>query len=218
MTHSPVDADLIRLVHLLMHDLRAPLGVAHGYLRLLRDQRLTSDADRDKALTAAVEALGRITRICADATVLVQTFETPPSAGTPVPAGRLAAQVSQALAGRLVSSLSPIPEGSAVRIGSVDVVAGAMAALAITVAGPTPRADCSVAIEAGEHELRVLLGSEEERRRLVEGPRLVLDPWRGYGLALPTACRTVERNGGVVWVVEGQRGTVGVALPLEVSS
>lgn len=217
MTEPPINPELIRLVHLLMHDLRAPLGVAHGYLRLLRDRRLTSDADRDKALLAASEALGRITRICADATALVQTFEAEPPPGTPVPARRVAEQVSQALGDRLPASCLSIPDRGAVRIGSVDGVAVAMASIMTTVAGPTPRADRAVAIEAGEHELRVLLGNDDERRRLVEGPRQPLDPWRGYGLALPTACRTLEWNGGQVWVVEGQRGAVGAALPLEVS-
>ena len=46
----------------------------------------------------------------------------------------------------------------------------------------------------------------------------VTEPWRGHGLAIPCACRTVERNGGTIWAIDGRQGVVGMALPLEVAT
>jgi two-component system sensor histidine kinase BaeS len=60
-------ADLERLLHKLLHDLRTPLGVAHGYLRLLQEGRLPTEAERDRALTGTRNALGRMSDICSDA-------------------------------------------------------------------------------------------------------------------------------------------------------
>ena len=75
-----------------------------------------------------------------------------------------------------------------------------------------------VTIDAAAQELRVRLGAADEQQLLADGPRQAFDPWRGHGLAIPCACRTVERNGGMVWRVDGRQGVVGLALPLEVSS
>ncbi|HTM33998.1 MAG TPA: hypothetical protein VL263_21955 [Vicinamibacterales bacterium] len=218
MSESPVTADLFRAFNLLIHDLRAPLSVAHGYLRLLRDDRLTSPEDRDRAFGQTADALGRISRLCADASTLIQSYDAAPPAGTRVPARLLADQVSRAIQERLPASIQAIPDNGMLRLASLDIVAGAMAAIVTAVAGVRPRPDRSVTIDACDEELRVLLGAADDHRLLVEGPRQAFDPWRGHGLAIPCACRTVERNGGTVWAIDGRQGVVGMALPLEVST
>ncbi len=218
MSESLVPAELLRAFNLFIHDLRAPLSVAHGYLRLLREQRLPSEEERERALAQTVDALGRISRLCADASSLVHSYEAGPPAGTRVPARMLADQVSQAIQDRLPASVSDIPDASMLRLASLDSVAGAMAAIVTAVAGARPRPDNMVTIDAAAQELRVRLGAADEQQLLADGPRQAFDPWRGHGLAIPCACRTVERNGGMVWSVDGRQGVVGLALPLEVSS
>ena len=218
MSESLVPAELLRAFNLFIHDLRAPLSVAHGYLRLLREQRLPSEEERERALTQTVDALGRISRLCADASSLVHSYEAGPPAGTRVPARMLADQVSQAIQDLLPASVSDIPDASMLRLASLDSVAGAMAAIVTAVAGARPRPDNKVTIDAAAQELRVRLGAADEQQLLADGPRHAFDPWRGHGLAIPCACRTVERNGGMVWSVDGRQGVVGLALPLEVSS
>jgi signal transduction histidine kinase len=217
MSESPVTADLIRAFNLLIHDLRAPLSVANGYLRLLREDRLPSPEDRDRAFGQTTDALGRISRLCADASTLVHSYEAAPPAGTRVPARLLADQVSQAIQEQLPASIQSIPDNGMLRLASLDTVAGAIAAIVTAVAGVRPRPDRRVTIDACDEELRVLLGAADDHRLLVEGPRQAFDPWRGHGLAIPCACRTVERNGGTVWAIDGRQGVVGMALPLEVS-
>ena len=48
-----------KALHLLIHDLRAPLSVAQGYLRLLQQNRLEAETDRQRAMTQSIEALDR---------------------------------------------------------------------------------------------------------------------------------------------------------------
>ena len=60
-----------KALNLLIHDLRAPLSVAQGYLRLLQQNRLEAEADRQRAMTQSMEALGRITRLCEEAAEFV---------------------------------------------------------------------------------------------------------------------------------------------------
>ena len=52
-------------------------------------------------------------------------------------------------------------------------------------------------------------------RRSLSGD--ALDPWRGPGLALPLACRTITDAGGRVWSNGPGRAGAGVAFPLEVT-
>jgi signal transduction histidine kinase len=59
--------DLEQAMHRLLHDFRTPIGVAQGYLRLIREGRLTSEADRERALDQAASSLGRLSRLCDDA-------------------------------------------------------------------------------------------------------------------------------------------------------
>lgn len=218
MSESLVTTELLRALNLFIHDLRAPLSVAHGYLRLLRENRLASDEERERALTHSVEALGRISRLCADASSLVHSYDSAPPAGTRVPARMFAEHVSQALQDRLPASVTGIPDAGMLRLASLDTVAGAAAVIVTAVAGARPKPDRRVTIDTAADELRVRLGADDEQQLLAEGPRHAFDPWRGHGLAIPCACRTVERNGGTVWVVDGRQGVVGLALPLEVSS
>src|SRR4051794_36533258 len=71
--------DAERVLSLLIHDLRTPLGVAHGYLRLIRADRLPSPEERDRALAGTQDALARISRLCQDAGAFLADPE--PAAG-----------------------------------------------------------------------------------------------------------------------------------------
>lgn len=72
--------DTQQVLTALLHDLRSPLGVAHGYLRLVREGRLPTDADRVRALDKTRDALGRMTQMCDDATsAAARAIENEPS-------------------------------------------------------------------------------------------------------------------------------------------
>lgn len=62
MSSPSTDDD--RVLNRLLHDLRTPLGVAHGYLRMIRDHRLTTPELQEKALEGVTNALAQMTRLC----------------------------------------------------------------------------------------------------------------------------------------------------------
>lgn len=68
-------AEIERLMQLLMHDLRSPLGVAQGYVALLGGQELSPD-DRVRALRGVTDAIARISKLVDDAATLMSPEET----------------------------------------------------------------------------------------------------------------------------------------------
>ena len=64
-----------RVLQELLHDLRTPLGVAQGYLRLIRDGRLAEGADRDRAIEQATAALADMARLCDTATAALDGIQ-----------------------------------------------------------------------------------------------------------------------------------------------
>ena len=51
--------DAERVLRILLHDLRTPIGVAQGYLRMMQDGRLTEAAETERAVAKALQALGQ---------------------------------------------------------------------------------------------------------------------------------------------------------------
>ena len=215
------ESDAEKALNLLVHDVRAPLSVAQGYLRLLHQNRLDSDADRQRALTQTMEALGRISRLCDDAAAYVAagaaTAEIPPT--SLVQADGFIEQVKEACA-------SLRPEGLTFSIESRPLtgfvrgmhVAQSLAVILCAVRRSTRRDDVRVSVKKDQNEARFLLGCDDDRAALVSQPPEAFDPWRGgHGVALPLACRIVTEAGGRIWTFASARGAVGVALPEEAS-
>ena len=213
-----------KALDLLIHDLRAPLSVAQGYLRLLHQNRLDSDAERQRALTQTMEALGRIGRLCEDAAAYV-ALETaveilPTSA---VQAADFMEQVAAgcaALGGEgLTVSAEPRPLTGSIRGSQIDRVAQSLAVILCAVRRSTRKGDVRVSVQEDQKEARFLLGCEDDRAALVSQTPEAFDPWRGgHGIALPLACRIVTDAGGRIWTYANGRGAVGVALPEEASA
>ena len=94
-----IDAE--KALNLLIHDLRAPLSVAQGYLRLLSQNKLEGEADRQRAITQSMEALGRIVRFCDDASSYVAEADSGNALHTSVvQVAALVNQVREACAAR----------------------------------------------------------------------------------------------------------------------
>ena len=89
--------EFTKALALLVHDLRAPLSVASGYLRLIREDRLTSDEDRERAFTGVLEAVKRISRLCDEASDFGSAHESAEVATSLVKAGELAERVCAVL-------------------------------------------------------------------------------------------------------------------------
>jgi signal transduction histidine kinase len=215
------ETDCEKALNLLIHDLRAPLSVALGYLRLVKDNRLSSGPERDRALDQTLQALGRMSRLCTDASA----FATPPTRDA-VPAmavnvGRFIDQVAQACSETAGEPLGFDTDRDAghgvvhgVHLDRLAEAVGLVLSAARRAAGGVP---VRVEIATRDRELWFVLGQRDDRARLAESDD-PFDAWRGgHGIALPLACRTITAAGGRIWSAADARGAVAIALPQELS-
>jgi len=213
--------ETVKALNLLIHDLRAPLSVAQGYLRLLQQNRLEAEADRVRAITQSMEALGRIGRLCEEAAAYVAE---PASADAPVTTLRVSQLVEQ-LIDACTARCSPLtfvterdPLGT-VRGAHLDRLVQSLAVVLCAVRKSTRNESVRVSVLEEKKEVRFLLGCDDDRAALVSGAPETFDPWRGgHGIALPLACRTLAAAGGRIWTVANGRGAVGIVLPEEASA
>lgn len=211
----------VKALNVLIHDLRAPLSVAQGYLRLLQQNRLEAEADRQRAITQSMEALGRITRLCSDAAAFVAEPTSTDAPSLTLRASELVERVAEACTAR--SSPLTIDTGTGltgkVRGTNLDGLVQSLAIVLCAVRRSALKEPVRVSVHEEEKEARFLLGCEDDRAALVSGPPETFDPWRGgHGIALPLACRTITEAGGRIWTSAGGRGAVGIALPEEASA
>jgi hypothetical protein len=212
------EEDFMRAMGVLIHDLRAPLSVASGYLRLIREDRLTSAEDRERALIGALEAVRRISRLCDEASDFGTAHDLIDQPTMLIAADDLTARVCAALQSE-GATIEPRSVNSAgyVRVTAADRIAAAVARLLRTSLRPPVHDDpVSMDVVADDQCLRFLAGTAAERQQLTHNEALPFDPWRGgHGLQLPTACRDLQRIAGRVWTTASARSAIGVHLPLE---
>jgi hypothetical protein len=208
----------MKAMGVLVHDLRAPLSVATGYLRLIRDERLTSIEDRDRALVGALEAVRRISRLCDEASEFGSAHDGAVLPTTLIGVGDLTARVCAALQseGATIEPQSVSSSGF-VRVTAADRIAAAVARLLRTSFRPLVQdGPVGMDVVTDDQCLRFLAGTAAERQQLTHNEALPFDPWRGgHGLQLPTACRDLQRVAGRVWTTASARSAIGVHLPLE---
>jgi light-regulated signal transduction histidine kinase (bacteriophytochrome) len=220
---APQRADeTLKAFHLFIHDLRAPLGVAQGYLRLLQQNKLEAEAERERALAQTMEALGRIGRLCEDANAFIAE---PASTAGPVSTLQVADLVEQVQAACAVRcpGLSVGAAGNAlsgvVSAAHLDRVVQSLAVIFCAVRRATRNQSVRVSVLEEGKEARFLLGCDEDRTALLSRSAEEFDPWRGgHGIALPLACRTVTDAGGRIWTFADGRGAIGIAFPEEASA
>ena len=213
--------EIVKAINVLIHDLRAPLSVAQGYLRLLQQNRLEAEADRQRAITQSIEALGRITRLCSDAAAFVAEPTATDATVVKIRASEMVERVTEACTAR--SSPLTIDTGTGlsgtVQSSNLDGLVQSLAIVLCAVRRSALKEPVRVSVHEEEKEARFLLGCDDDRAALVSGPPETFDPWRGgHGIALPLACRTIAEAGGRIWTIADGRGAVGIALPEEASA
>jgi signal transduction histidine kinase len=200
-----------RTLQVLIHDIRTPLGVAQGYLRLLREDRLATPDERVRAMAQAQEALDRVSQLCNDAASLADGGA--PAATVTVPCERFVGRVRQRLEREpveLAAATTLAADAMLAVPADSDALAEAVTRVLLTSPGRrTPTR--AVAIGATDTELWFTSGDPPLP---LSGE--TLDPWIEPGFALPLACRAIANAGGRVWSGRDRTGT-GVALPLEVT-
>lgn len=181
--------DLERVLSCLLHDLRSPLGVAGGYLRLLREGRLNSADDTERAIVKTQDALRVMTGLCADATAWLD-LEPPPAPRRYEVVGFLALVGAHAES-QMVPLDLPVPDAAAALTltGHDDAVARAVAVL------------MGVVSSTGDRRCAAICGDTHLCFSVRDAtppaiPAAAFDPWRYRGLTAPLACRVIAEAGG----------------------
>ena len=219
--------DLVDLLHLLGHELRSPAGVLLGYLRMLQEGRVSTEADRLRMYDTMRHALGRVAGLGESISQLTRWRE--PHERTAVRTDvRELLERSIAQANRAIDR--PVDADIAVRPGQAHVAAldrealeAALAAVIQATARETSAEPVTVRASVGRDSEPVVT--------LVVGPLSRVDAGGppagktseefaimrgGMGLSLVLAIAVLDAHAARVWADSGTRSVAGVRLPVVV--
>lgn len=211
---------LAQVLSTLAHEIRTPLAVSRGYLKLLLEGGLPSAADQRSAMERTREALGVISALCDE----MGTIGSVANMGTPTLAGRVSARALVASLQQVMADDVPGWQGSVesdravASNGTEDLVraVAALARMAFKDAGNSPRV---ARVETGADSLTILVGGGPAVDGLPGGPdgndaTDVPVVRGGFGLSLLWAAFVLEQHRVRAWHHATSRGAVGLLFPL----
>jgi signal transduction histidine kinase len=227
MSDGPTDPRWATLLSLSAHELRSPLSVVAGYIRMLLKDRAGPIGDQQRRLLEEAEkSCGRLSAVLAEMSELSQL-----ESGT-APVNRSTVNLHSVL----TDTISALPE-----LQDRTVTVGLTADDAITVYGDAVRLRAAfssilhalrremvtsdhlvVRVDAREDDcrpsLRITIGEPIRIDRLLQlepAGMAPFDEWRGgSGLSLPNARRIIEGHGGRLWSPAGDgKSSAIVILP-----
>jgi signal transduction histidine kinase len=216
-----MSVDISEILHVLAHELRTPVGIAHGYVRLLLEDRLPQDADRRRALEQMQKALGRLSDLSQESSRLASWLEHDLDSTTTISATSLLARVEQADFDAAISiDTTGITEDAVLRSPDATMLAAAMVSIVRATARELRGNDCAVVARlADAHVLEVLVGPPDRLDALAggrtspeAGPLAV--GRGGLGLSLVHAVIVLDAHGAERWTINQSRQTAGFRLPL----
>jgi signal transduction histidine kinase len=208
------DAELARLVSLVAHELRTPLSVVSGYVKMLASERQgpLTDAQR-RSLAGADRACQQLTGLAADMSLLARIARAEVSPNrAPVPLERLLAELQAA---HVSLDEHPVTVEAIVETRPLTVEADAIhlrrtltSLLAAVVRAAPDHADVQIVAarrEAGTPPKPVTVvafGPASAIRDLLAADPETLDPLNessgGLGVGLPLARRLMALDGGTI--------------------
>lgn len=214
--------DISNILHVLAHELRTPVGIAHGYVRLLLEDRLPQDTDRRRALEQVQKALGRLSELSQESSALAAWYETDRNDDRLVSARSVLDRLAEAeYEGPVTIDANKVGDGAMLRTTDAAGLARAMVSLVRATARELRGAACAVRARVDDHgRLELVAGPLERLDALSVGPDtpdtspLALERG-GLGLALVHAAVVLDAHGAEHWTMKGSRQTAGLRLPLE---
>jgi hypothetical protein len=207
------------VLHVLAHELRTPVGIAHGYVRLLLEDRLPDASERRRALEQLQKALGRLSDLSHESSALANWLDRHDAAPIRVGAGTLIERATAKVAELpLALEIAPFPEGAVVMSADPEQLERALAVLIRATARELRGRPCALRVRAHDGMLQLLLGEPAEFDLLEAGPEtadaspLEIDRG-GLGLALVHASFVLAASSGICWSSRGSRQAAAIRLP-----
>lgn len=227
---SMTDDDLLpRALSLAVHELRTPVTVVAGYIRMVLKEQAGPITDKQrKMLEEAEKSCGRISELVAEMSEMgkLQSGQAAP-ARQAIDLAQLVREVASGMhEGRdrgvsleVRGTDAPVMvTGDRPRLTAV-VKALIHAALRERGEPSVVVAQLSTAQEPGGRWAVFAVGDDDTIKGINGTPGSSFDEWRGgLGMALPVARRVIEALGGALWSPDGDRPRAGSALRLPLST
>ena len=216
-----MNSELARVLNVLAHEIRTPLAVSQGYLKLMAEGRLGTAAEQAAAIERTREALGRIVTLCTDMGRLGALIEgVAPHLPGRVSVASLLDEVNDALVRHAPLRSGATAPGTLIATDGTHDLATAVAALgtmACADAGPddkvmavTNETGTSMTLRVGSGRAVAALPPHADAPEAAV-PLLVRG---GFGLSLLWAAAVLARHGVRTWQSREPGAAVGVTFPV----
>lgn len=216
-TLSNMQPNLAQVLNTLAHEIRTPLAVSLGYLKLLIDGRITNADDARKAMEQTRQALGALATLCMDMGKVSALSESKEGALTTTSSADFISNL-QSLEEVKDAAWQGDAGARAIQSANARELAQAVAIVAKAAFDEQRDSPRTIRIDSGE-ELVVLAGSADALPSLPSGPdapnaRAVDFVKGGKGLKLIWAAFVLDKHGVQAWADTQQRASVGIRIPL----
>lgn len=204
--------DAERVLHVLLHDLRTPIGVAQGYLRMMHEGRMTAAEDASRAITKAIAALAQTARLCEAAGEYLDATSGPLRTAEVEAAGLVNLVVLAATSQSLSTSTGRIPAEIRLALAGDTARLADAIVLTLSTAGGKRGLKGSIQAEADGDELRFVAADSTDASELPTPSLVPFDGW-SHGLPVAVACRRIAWSSGRIQKFGAGKGLI-VTFPV----